>query len=229
MLARSAATTASTACAPSTTTSFGRALITALEHYSEDVWVPELEEAWVRAYAYMADVDDRRRQRGRAHGARLVAGRDRRARAARRRHRGDHPCAPTGPTTTGRVSSPASRRPTGRGRGATTRWPPRRAPTVCSSSTCARSGAGFVSGPLVWRAAVGDELKLGAPMGDMGIDQQSRRDVLVHRRRHRPRPDQGDDRRDDPLEHRAQGHAVLRRPPRGRALRHGRAAPHRWR
>jgi hemoglobin-like flavoprotein len=32
----------------------GRALITALERFSEDVWVPELEDAWVRAYAYIA-------------------------------------------------------------------------------------------------------------------------------------------------------------------------------
>jgi NAD(P)H-flavin reductase len=39
-------------------------------------------------------------------------------------------------------------------------------------------GAGFVSGPLVWNAAVGDVLKLGAPMGEMVIDKQSQRDVL---------------------------------------------------
>ena len=45
-------------------------------------------------------------------------------------------------------------------------------------------GAGFVSGPLVWSAAVGDLLKLGAPMGEMGIDKESQRDVLLHRRRH---------------------------------------------
>jgi NAD(P)H-flavin reductase len=38
---------------------------------------------------------------------------------------------------------------------------------------------GWVSGPLVWRAQVGDQLRLGAPMGDMRIDQQSRRDVLM--------------------------------------------------
>jgi NAD(P)H-flavin reductase len=39
-------------------------------------------------------------------------------------------------------------------------------------------GAGYVSGPLVWRATVGDVLKLGAPMGDLAIDKQSQRDVL---------------------------------------------------
>jgi ferredoxin-NADP reductase len=38
--------------------------------------------------------------------------------------------------------------------------------------------SGWVSGPLVWRAQVGDYLRLGAPMGDMRIDQQSGRDVL---------------------------------------------------
>ena len=39
-------------------------------------------------------------------------------------------------------------------------------------------GAGWVSGPLVWRAQVGDVLRLGAPPGEMRIDQHSRRDVL---------------------------------------------------
>jgi NAD(P)H-flavin reductase len=39
-------------------------------------------------------------------------------------------------------------------------------------------GAGFVSGPLVWSAAVGDVLRLGAPMGEMAIDKGSGRDVL---------------------------------------------------
>jgi NAD(P)H-flavin reductase len=38
---------------------------------------------------------------------------------------------------------------------------------------------GWVSGPLVWRAQVGDQLRIGAPMGDMQIDQQSRRDILM--------------------------------------------------
>ena len=88
-------------------------------------------------------------------------------------------------------------------------------------------GAGFVSGPLVWSAAVGDELKLGAPMGEMGIDKESQRDVLCIAGGTGLAPAQGDHRRDDALEHRAQGHAVLRRPPRGRPLRHARAAPHR--
>jgi NAD(P)H-flavin reductase len=38
--------------------------------------------------------------------------------------------------------------------------------------------SGWVSGPLVWRATVGDVLKLGSPQGEMRVDQQSRRDVL---------------------------------------------------
>ena len=130
-------------------------------------------------------------------------------------------CAPTGPTTTSPASTPASRRPTGRGRGGPTRWRPRRRPTGCSSSTSGRSGAGWVSGPLVWRAQVGDYLRLGAPMGDMRIDQQSAPGRAVRRRRHRARAGQGDDRRHGPLEHRSQRHAVLRRPPDQRPLRHG--------
>jgi NAD(P)H-flavin reductase len=38
--------------------------------------------------------------------------------------------------------------------------------------------SGWVSGPLVWRATVGDVLRLGAPQGEMHIDQHSQRDVL---------------------------------------------------
>ena len=57
---------------------FGRALITALERYSEDVWVPELEEAWVRAYAYIAKTMIDGANEAAADGTRLVAGRDRR-------------------------------------------------------------------------------------------------------------------------------------------------------
>ena len=38
---------------------------------------------------------------------------------------------------------------------------------------------GWVSGPLVWRAQVGDVLRLGAPQGEMRVDQQSGRDILA--------------------------------------------------
>jgi NAD(P)H-flavin reductase len=38
---------------------------------------------------------------------------------------------------------------------------------------------GWVSGPLVWRARVGDVLRLGAPQGEMRVDQQSGRHILA--------------------------------------------------
>jgi NAD(P)H-flavin reductase len=39
-------------------------------------------------------------------------------------------------------------------------------------------GAGWVSGPIVWRGKVGDQLRLGAPTGDLQVDQRSRRDLV---------------------------------------------------
>ena len=59
-------------------------------------------------------------------------------------------------------------------------------------------------------------------MGDMRIDQQSRRDILCVAGGTGLAPDQGDRRRHGALEHRPQRHAVLRRPPGRRPLRHGR-------
>jgi NAD(P)H-flavin reductase len=40
-------------------------------------------------------------------------------------------------------------------------------------------GAGWVSGPLVWRAGVGDLLRIGAATGEMVVDQSSERDLLL--------------------------------------------------
>lgn len=39
-------------------------------------------------------------------------------------------------------------------------------------------GAGWVSSALVWRLQVGDVVRLGAPMGSLGIDPRSSRDLL---------------------------------------------------
>jgi NAD(P)H-flavin reductase/hemoglobin-like flavoprotein len=156
---------------------FGRALITTLERYSEDVWVPELEEAWVRAYAFIANtmiagatdaaagepawwraeiVGHERR----ADDIAVITVRPDRAYAYRA---GQYTSieTPYRPRSWRNYSMATAESPDG------------------TIEFHVRSiGAGFVSGPLVWRAALGDVLKLGAPMGDMAIDKQSQRDVL---------------------------------------------------
>ena len=152
-----------------------------------------------------------------------MAGRDRRPRAPRRGHRGDR-----------RAPGPALRLRPGQFASIETPYRPRSWRTYSMATAPSADGllefhvravgAGWVSGPLVWRAQVGDVLRLGAPMGEMRIDQQSRRDILwspaapAWRRSRRWSTGW-------PLEHRAPGHAVLRRPPGRRPLRHGRAAP----
>ena len=156
---------------------FGRALITALERYSEDVWVPELEDAWVRAYAYVANA--------------MIAGANEAAAAepawwraeivAHERRAEDiaviivRPDAPY-PYRAGQFTS------------IETPYRPRswrhysmataESPDGLVEFHVRTVGAGFVSGPLVWSAAAGDALKLGPPMGDMAIDKESQRDVL---------------------------------------------------
>ena len=52
-------------------------------------------------------------------------------------------------------------------------------------------GGGWVSSALVHRLRAGDMLRIAAPMGSMTLDPQSRRDIVLRHRRHRPRPDQG--------------------------------------
>ena len=155
----------------------GRALIVSLRHHAEDVWVPELEAAWTKAYDTMAQTM--------IDGAREAAGRQPawwRARssptsAARTTSRCSS-SARTGPTTTSQGSTPASRRRTAPGRGAPTRWrrPPRR--TGCWSSTSARSGPAGSAGRWCGGPRWVTSSRIGAPMGDMRIDQQSRRDIL---------------------------------------------------
>ena len=146
---------------------FGRALLDTLRHHRPPTGRRSSRQAWTRAYRLIADVMMDGAREAAAHEPAWwrgeVIAHERRAddiAVLRGAHR-------TGPTTTSRASTPASRRRTGRGSGGPTRWPPRRRPTGCSSSTSARSAAGWVSGPLVWRAQVGDVLRIGAPMGDM--------------------------------------------------------------
>jgi NAD(P)H-flavin reductase/hemoglobin-like flavoprotein len=156
---------------------FGRALITALERYSEDVWVPELEEAWVRAYAYIAKTmidgaDDAALTEPAWWRADIVAHERRAEDIAVVRLRPDRPYpfragqfasieTPYRPRSWRHYSMAAAESPDG-----------------LLEFHVRTVGAGFVSGPLVWSAAVGDVLKLGAPMGDMAIDKDSQRDVL---------------------------------------------------
>ena len=156
---------------------FGRALITALERYSEDVWVPELEEAWVRAYAYIAKtmIDG-------ANEAAVTEPAWWRAEIVAHERRAEDIAV-----ITLRPDRPYAYRA---GQFASIETPYRPRSWRHYSMATAESpdgllefhvrtvGAGFVSGPLVWSAAVGDQLKLGAPMGEMGIDKESQRDVL---------------------------------------------------
>jgi NAD(P)H-flavin reductase len=156
---------------------FGRAMITSLERYSEDVWVPELKDAWTRAYAYIAKTM--------IEGANQAAATEpawwRADILAHERRAEDiavitlHPDRPY-PYRAGQFAS------------IETPYRPRswrhfsmasaESPDGTLEFHVRTVGAGFVSGPLVWSAAVGDVLRLGAPMGDLAIDKESRRDVL---------------------------------------------------
>jgi NAD(P)H-flavin reductase/hemoglobin-like flavoprotein len=156
---------------------FGRALITALERYSEDVWVPELEDAWVRAYAYIANT--------------MIEGADQaavtepawwRAEIVAHERRAEDIAV-----ITVRPDQPYAYRA---GQFASIETPYRPRSWRHYSMATAESpdglvefhvrtvGAGFVSGPLVWGAVAGDILKLGPPSGEMAIDKDSQRDVL---------------------------------------------------
>jgi NAD(P)H-flavin reductase/hemoglobin-like flavoprotein len=156
---------------------FGRALITALERYSEDVWVPELEAAWQRAYAYLANTMIEG-----ANEAAITEPAWWRAEIVAHERRAEDIAVIT--------VRPDRPYPYRAGQFASIETPYRPRSWRHYSMACAESpdgllefhvrtvGAGFVSGPLVWNAAVGDVLKLGAPMGEMVIDKDSQRDVL---------------------------------------------------
>jgi NAD(P)H-flavin reductase/hemoglobin-like flavoprotein len=157
--------------------SFGRALITALARYSEDVWVPELEDAWVRAYGYISTTM--------IEGANEAAATEPawwRAEVVSHERRAEdiavltvRPDRPFGYRAGQFTSIETPYRPRS--------WRRYSMATAEGSEGLVEFhvrnvGAGFVSGPLVWQARVGDVLKLGPPMGELGIDKASQRDVL---------------------------------------------------
>ncbi|MGH8970131.1 MAG: globin domain-containing protein [Actinomycetes bacterium] len=153
------------------------ALITALRKTSENIWVPELDEAWRRAYRYMAATM--------IDGAQEAATREPawwRAEVVAHERRSEDIAV-----ITVRTDRPYDYRA---GQYATIEIPQRPRDWRSYSMATAPSpdglvefhvravGAGWVSGPLVWRTTVGDVMRLGAPMGDMTADQQSQRDIL---------------------------------------------------
>lgn len=156
---------------------FGRVLVAALRHHAQDVWVPELEAAWTKAYEVVADAMK--------SGAREAATREpawwKGEIVAHERPADDIAVIVVRP------DRPYDYRP---GQYATVETPYRPRSWRTYSLATAPSpdgllefhvravGAGWVSGPLVWRARTGDVLRIGAPAGEMRIDHQSRRDVL---------------------------------------------------
>ena len=157
---------------------FGRALISALRRHGEDIWVPELEDAWVRAYRAMADtMIDGGREAANHQPAwwrgEIVAHERRAPDLAVLVIRPDRPYD----YEAGQYAS------------IETPYRPRSWRTYSMATAPSPDGLlefhvraldhGWVSGPLVWRAQVGDVLRLGAPQGEMRVDQQSRRDVLA--------------------------------------------------
>lgn len=157
---------------------FGRALLVALRRYGDDVWVPELETAWNRAYSYVAAaMIDGAREAARTQPAWW------RARIVAHERRADDIAV-----LTLRPDRPYDYR-AGQYASVETPYRPRSWRTYSMATAPSPDGllefhvravgAGLVSGPLVWRAAVGDELTLGPPMGELAIDKQSRRDVLA--------------------------------------------------
>lgn len=155
----------------------GRALVTAIRHYQQDIWVPELEAAWWRAYEVLA--------RTMLDGARDAATKQPawwKGEIVAHERRADDIAV-----LVVRTDRPYEYEA---GQYASVETPYRPRSWRSYSMATAPSpdgllefhvrsvGAGWVSGPLVWRATTGDVLRLGAPQGEMRIDKQSRRDVL---------------------------------------------------
>jgi NAD(P)H-flavin reductase/hemoglobin-like flavoprotein len=156
---------------------FGRALVAALRYHAKDVWVPELEAAWNKALAVIADAMQA--------GAREAATREPawwKGEIVGHERRADDIAV-----LVVRPDRPYDYVP---GQFATVETPYRPRSWRTYSMATAPSpdgllefhvravGAGWVSGPLVWRAQVGDVVRIGAPAGEMHIDHQSRRDVV---------------------------------------------------
>ena len=156
----------------------GRALIASLRKHAEDVWVPELEAAWTKAYGVMAELMQA--------GAREAATREpawwKGDIVAHERRSEDLAVLLV------RTDRPYDYQP-GQYASIETTYRPRSWRTYSMATAPSPDGIlefhvralanGWVSGPLVWRAQVGDQLRIGAPMGDMQIDQESRRDILM--------------------------------------------------
>jgi NAD(P)H-flavin reductase/hemoglobin-like flavoprotein len=156
---------------------FGRALVTALRNHASDVWVPELEAAWTKAYSVLSDAM--------MAGARDAAGREPawwKGEIVDHERRSDDIAV-----LTVRTDRPYDYEP-GQYASVETAYRPRSWRTYSMATAPSADGllefhvralgAGWVSGPLVWRARVGDQLRLGAAMGDLRVDHQSRRDLL---------------------------------------------------
>jgi NAD(P)H-flavin reductase/hemoglobin-like flavoprotein len=156
----------------------GRALITALRQFGDDIWVPELEKAWVRAYDAMART--------------MIEGAQEAAATQPAWWRGEIVAherrAPDLALLVIRPDRPYDYAP-GQYASIETPYRPRSWRTYSMATAPSPDGLlefhvraldnGWVSGPLVWRAQVGDVLRLGAPQGEMRVDQQSGRDVLA--------------------------------------------------
>ncbi len=155
----------------------GRALFTALRHHHQDVWVPELEAAWEKAYGVMAGLM--------MDGASEAATREPawwKGEIVAHERRSDDLAV-----LLVRTDRPYDYEP-GQYASIETPYRPRSWRTYSMATAPSPDGllefhvrsiaSGWVSGPLVWRAQVGDYLRLGAPMGDMRIDQPSGRDVV---------------------------------------------------
>ena len=160
----------------------GQALLSALRKYAEEVWVPELEQAWVRCYSYMAAAmiagaeSPAAREQPAFWEAEIVAHERRALDIAVLVLRTDRPY----PYRAGQYAS------------IETPYRPRmwRTFSLATAPLDAEGehylelhvraiDGGWVSGPLVWRAQTGDRLRLGPPMGDLSMDESSDRDVLA--------------------------------------------------
>ena len=203
----SAATTAGTACAPSTTTSSAGRWSPPCATTRGTSGCPSSRTPGTRPTRVVADAMQTGAREAAAPGAGVVEGRDRRARAPRRRHRGDR-----------RAPRPALRlraRPVRQHRDALPAavladlldGDRARRPDGLLEFHVRAVGAGWVSGPLVWRAQVGDVLRHRCT----GRRDAHRPPVpprrAVRGRRHRAGADQGDGRRHVQVEHRTPGHA----------------------
>jgi NAD(P)H-flavin reductase len=156
----------------------GRALVLALRQHLADYWVPELEAAWLKAYDEMS----RAMQAGAREAASTTPAWWKGDIIAHERRSQDLAVLLV------RTDRPYDYAP-GQYASIETPYRPRSWRTYSMATAPSPDGIlefhvralsnGWVSGPLVWRAQVGDQLRLGAPMGDMQVDQSSRRDVLM--------------------------------------------------